>query len=139
MSSYDLFAIHVRTFPEILAKINNKTHLGLLTETHEVLLRLIKTPNIHVFKMAAPTEDRFPPTIRGRNGLGSETTPRPTSLRPEYLTVHDFRGQGVMHSEVSWPRESYTVRYPGPGASAVVYICSLTPSAIINEVQRLIN
>ena len=34
-----------------------KTHLGLLTETHEVLLRLIKTPNIHVFKMAAPTED----------------------------------------------------------------------------------
>ena len=25
-----------------------KNHLGLLTETHEVLLRLIKTPNIHV-------------------------------------------------------------------------------------------
>ena len=37
-----------------------KTHLGLLTETHEVPLRLIKTLNIHVFKMAAPTEDRFP-------------------------------------------------------------------------------
>ena len=36
-----------------------KTHLGLLTETHEVLLRLIKTPNIHVFKMVAPPEDRF--------------------------------------------------------------------------------
>ena len=40
-----------------------KNHLGLLTETHEVLLRLNKTPNIHVFKMAAPTEDRFPQTI----------------------------------------------------------------------------
>ena len=40
-----------------------KTHLGLLTETHEVLLRLITTPNIHVFKMAAPTEDRFPQII----------------------------------------------------------------------------
>ena len=40
-----------------------KTHLGLLTETHEVLLRLIKTPNIHVFKMAAPTEDRLPQNI----------------------------------------------------------------------------
>ena len=40
-----------------------KTHLGLLTETHEVLLRLIKTPNIDVFKMAAPTEDCFPQTI----------------------------------------------------------------------------
>ena len=25
-----------------------KKHLGLLTETHEVLLRIIKTPNIHV-------------------------------------------------------------------------------------------
>ena len=40
-----------------------KNHLGPLTETHEVLLRLIKTPNIHVFKMAAPTEDRFPQII----------------------------------------------------------------------------
>ena len=40
-----------------------KKHLGLLTETHEVLLRLIKPPNIHVFNMAAPTEDRFPRTI----------------------------------------------------------------------------
>ena len=44
-------------------KYIEKPHLGLLTETHEVLLRLIKTPNIHVFKMAAPTEDRFPQTI----------------------------------------------------------------------------
>ena len=37
----------------------------LLTETHEVLLKFgsFKTPNIHVFKMAAPTEDRFPQTI----------------------------------------------------------------------------
>ena len=40
-------------------KYIRKTHLGLLTETHEVLLWLIKTLNIHVFKMAAPTEDRF--------------------------------------------------------------------------------
>ena len=44
-------------------KYIENTHLGLLTETHEVLLRLIKTPNIHVFKMAAHTEDRFPQTI----------------------------------------------------------------------------
>ena len=44
-------------------KYSRKKHLDLLTETHEVLLRLIKTPNIHVFKMAAPTEDRFPQTI----------------------------------------------------------------------------
>ena len=41
-------------------KYIENTHLGLLTETHEVLLRLIKTPNIHIFKMAAPTEDHFP-------------------------------------------------------------------------------
>ena len=44
-------------------KYIKKNHLGLLTETYEVVLRLIKTPNIHVFKMAAPTEDRFPQTI----------------------------------------------------------------------------
>ena len=44
-------------------KYIENTHLGLLTETHEVLLRLIKTPNIHIFKMAAPTEDHFPQTI----------------------------------------------------------------------------
>ena len=44
-------------------KYIKKNILGLLTEIHEVLLRLIKTPNIHVFKMAAPTEDRFPQTI----------------------------------------------------------------------------
>ena len=65
-------------FSEILyRKYTDNTHLGLLTETHEVLLRLIKTPNIHIFKMAAPTEDHFPRPYcrsrRGRNGLGSET------------------------------------------------------------------
>ena len=43
------------TFLGILSKNTlEKTHLGLLTERHEVLLRLIKTPNIHVFKIAAP-------------------------------------------------------------------------------------
>ena len=47
-------------FPQ---KYIKKAHMGLLTETPEVLLRLIKTPNIHVFKMAAPTEDRIPQTI----------------------------------------------------------------------------
>ena len=41
-------------------KYMNKNHLGLFTETHEVLPRLIKTPNSYVFKMAALTEDRFP-------------------------------------------------------------------------------
>ena len=44
-------------------KYIENTNMGLLTETHEVLLRLIKTPHIHVFKMAAPTENRFPQTI----------------------------------------------------------------------------
>ena len=48
-----------------------------MTETHEVLLRLIKPPNIHVFKMARPTEDVSPRPYcrsrRGRNGLSSET------------------------------------------------------------------
>ena len=56
-----IFFISSTTFLRNLTKnILEKTYLGLLTETHEVLLRLIKTPNIHVFKMAAPTEDRFP-------------------------------------------------------------------------------
>ena len=53
------------TFLRNLSKntLEKNKHLGLLTETHEVLLRLIKTPNIHVFKMASPIEDRFPQTI----------------------------------------------------------------------------
>ena len=51
-------------FSEILAKIPLKnTHLGLLMETPEVLLQLIKTPNIHIFKMAASTQDLLPQTI----------------------------------------------------------------------------
>ena len=44
-------------------KYIKKTHLGVLTETYEILLRLIKITNIHVFKKAAPTVDRFPKTI----------------------------------------------------------------------------
>ena len=44
-------------------KYIKNTHLGLLTETHEVLLWLIKTPNIYIFKMAAPTEVLLPLTI----------------------------------------------------------------------------
>ena len=51
------------SFSEIFAKIHKNTQLSLLTETYEVLLRLIKTPNIHIFKMAAPTEDLLPQTI----------------------------------------------------------------------------
>ena len=76
---YDMFAIMFNSQKSYRKYIDN-THLGLLTETHEVLLRLIKTPNIHIFK----TQHRRPPkTIsprpycrsrRGRNGLGSETT-----------------------------------------------------------------
>ena len=54
-------------------KYIRKNHLDLLTETHDVLLWLINTPKIHVFKMAAPTEDRFPRPYcrsgRGRNEL----------------------------------------------------------------------
>ena len=74
---YDMFAIMFNSQKSFRKYIHN-THLGLLTETHEVLLRLIKTPNIHIFKMAVPTEDHFPRPYcrsrRGRNGLGSETT-----------------------------------------------------------------
>ena len=58
-------------FPQ-KSKINNNNkskyikinkNFCLLTETHEVLLRLIKTPNIHAFNMAAPTKDDFLQTI----------------------------------------------------------------------------
>ena len=62
---YTMFAIMFNSQKSYQKYIHN-THLGLLTETHEVLLtsvRLIKTPNIHIFKMAAPTEDHFPQTI----------------------------------------------------------------------------
>ena len=59
---YDMFAIMFNSQKSYRKYIHN-THLGLLTETHEVLLRLIKTPNIHIFKMAAPTADHFPQTI----------------------------------------------------------------------------
>ena len=50
-------------FQKSYQKHIKKKHLGLLTETHKVLLWLIKTINIYVFKMATPTEDRFPQTI----------------------------------------------------------------------------
>ena len=42
---YDMFAIMFNSQKSYRKYIDN-THLGLLTETHEVLLRLIKTPNI---------------------------------------------------------------------------------------------
>ena len=35
----------------------------------------------------------------------------------ESCTVR-YLGPGVMYSEVSWPWESYTVRHPGPGSHA---------------------
>ena len=59
---YDMFEIMFNSQKSYRKYIHN-IHLGLLTETHEVLLRLIKTPNIHIFKMAAPTEDHSPHTI----------------------------------------------------------------------------
>ena len=40
----------------MLAKILLKKPFGLLTETHKVLIWLIKAPNILVFKMAAPPD-----------------------------------------------------------------------------------
>ena len=55
---YDMFAIMFNSQKSYRKYIDN-THLGLLTETHEVLLRLIKTPNIHIFKMAALSEDHI--------------------------------------------------------------------------------
>ena len=48
---YDMFAIMFNSQKSYRKYIEN-THLGLLTETH-----------IHIFKMAAPTEDHFPQTI----------------------------------------------------------------------------
>ena len=54
---------HNRLSPEILAKINKKTTFGPLDENTRRTTSAIKTPNIHAFKMAAPTEDRFPQTI----------------------------------------------------------------------------
>ena len=59
---YDMFA-RMFNSQKSYRKYTDNTHLGLLTETHEVLLRLIKTPNIHIFKMAAPTEYHFSQTI----------------------------------------------------------------------------
>ena len=60
---YDMFAIMFNSQKSYRKYIEN-THLGLLTKTHDrVLLRLIKTLNIHIFKMAAPTEDHFPQII----------------------------------------------------------------------------
>ena len=59
---YDMFAIMFNSQTSYRKYIHN-TDLGLLTETYEVLLQLIKTPNIHIFKMAASTEDHFPQTI----------------------------------------------------------------------------
>ena len=56
---YDMFVIMFNSKKSYGKYIHN-THLGLLTETHEVLLRLIKTPNIDIFKMAALIEDHFP-------------------------------------------------------------------------------
>ena len=53
---HDIFQKYYRKYIE-------NTHLSLLTETYEELLRLIKTPNIHIFKMVAPTEDLLPQTI----------------------------------------------------------------------------
>ena len=58
-----------------------------MTETHEVRLWLIKTTNIHVFKMAAPTEDRFPQTIF--KIMGWVLRLRPTwTAPPARLVIH---------------------------------------------------
>ena len=59
---YDMFAIMFNN-SKILPKIYRKYPFGPLNGNTRVLLRLIKTPNIHIFKMAAPTEDHFPQTI----------------------------------------------------------------------------
>ena len=45
-------------FPQ---KYIKKAHMGLLTETHEVLLRLTKTPNIHVFQDGGTHRRPYPP------------------------------------------------------------------------------
>ena len=59
---YDMFAIMFNS-REILRKIHRKYPFGPLDGNTRVLSRLIKTLNIHIFKMAAPTEDHFPQTI----------------------------------------------------------------------------
>ena len=59
---YDMFAIMFNSHKSY-QKIHRKYPFGPLDGNTRVLLRLIKTPNIHIFKMAAPTEDHFPQTI----------------------------------------------------------------------------
>ena len=57
-NNYDMFAIMFNS-----QKSYRKYPFGPLDGNTRVLLRLIKTLNIHIFKMAAPTEDHFPQTI----------------------------------------------------------------------------
>ena len=59
---YDMFAIMFNS-QKSYRKYNRKYPFVPLNGNTRVLLRLIKTPNIHIFKMAAPTEDHFPQTI----------------------------------------------------------------------------
>ena len=59
---YDMFAIMFNSQKSYRKYIENNP-FGPLNGNTRVLLRLIKTPNIHIFKMAAPTEDHFPQTI----------------------------------------------------------------------------
>ena len=56
-------------------KYIRKIYLGLLTETDEVLLRLIKTANIYVFKMATP-KGVNPCSNMGGDNIGEKYTSR---------------------------------------------------------------
>ena len=68
---------HNCTYGAVYSK-NTLKKMGLLSETQEVLLRFIKTPNIHVSRWRHPPKTVSPrPYCRSRidrNGLDSETT-----------------------------------------------------------------
>ena len=73
---YDMFAIMFNSQKSYRKYIHN-TQLGLLTETHEVLLRLIKNQILTYSRWRHPPKTISPRPYcrsqRGRNGLGSET------------------------------------------------------------------
>ena len=59
---YDMFAIMFNS-QKSYRQYTFKIPIWASGGNTRVLLRLIKTLNIHIFKMAAPTEDHFPQTI----------------------------------------------------------------------------
>ena len=63
-NNYDMFTIMFNSQKSYRKyNVHRKYPFGPLDGNTRVLLRLIKTTNIYIFKMAAPTKDHFPHTI----------------------------------------------------------------------------